>query len=325
LALEVPTQRLYLNLLNKILIFFICIILFLSAYIYSYLNIKKFYEKEYLINITQGAGINKIVDLILTNENFLNKKIYSSYLKVFSKYYDTIKFGEFKIDKKLSLIKITDIISKPSNVYREFTIISGWHIYQLEKLIIEKFNVPYSIEYTNIIADTYMYQSHNNFQEIIELMKNTKDNFFNKYNDNELLNKYSIDEIMIIASLVEKEGKLDNDKRLISSVILNRLDKNLKLEVDATTIFSITKGKYKLDRSLTYKDLKIQDKYNTYFVKGLPPQPICYVSRKTIEIVLENYKSNYLFYFYDKNIQKHVFSKTYKEHKKFLEEYRNSE
>ena len=46
-------------------------------------------------------------------------------------------------------------------------------------------------------------------------MKNNKDNFFNKYNDNELLKKYSIDEIMIIASLVEKEGKLDNDKRLI--------------------------------------------------------------------------------------------------------------
>ena len=64
---------------------------------------------------------------------------------------------------------------------------------------------------------------------------------------------------------------------------------------------------------------------NKYFIKGLPPKPICYVSGKTIEIVLENYKSNYLFYFYDENKQKHIFSKTYNKHKQLLKEYRNSE
>ena len=156
-------------------------------------------------------------------------------------------------------------------------------------------------------------------------MKITKDKFFNNYKDNELLNKYTINEIMIIGSLVEKEGKTEEDKRLISSVIFNRLSKNLKLQIDATTIFSITKGRYKLERKLTYKDLKIKDKFNTYFIYGLPPEPICYVSRKTIEIVLENYKSSYLFYFYDENLEKHVFSKTYKMHKKLLDKYRNSE
>ena len=129
---------------------------------------------------------------------------------------------------------------------------------------------------------------------------------------------------MIIGSLVEKEGKTEEDKRLISSVIFNRLSKNLKLQIDATTIFSITKGRYKLERKLTYKDLKIKDKFNTYFIYGLQPEPICYVSRKTIEIVLENYKSSYLFYFYDENLEKHVFSQTYKIHKKLLDKYRNA-
>ena len=96
----------------------------------------------------------------------------------------------------------------------------------------------------------------------------------------------------------------------------------LKLEIDATTIFSITKGEYKFDRKLTLKDLKYKDKYNTYFIRGLPPKPICYVSRKTIEIVLENYKSNYLYYFFDENNQRHTFSKSFEEHKKLLKEYR---
>ena len=100
-------------------------------------------------------------------------------------------------------------------------------------------------------------------------MINTRDIFFNKFKNHELLEKYTIDEIMVIASLIEKEGKTEHDKRLISSVIFNRLDKNLKLEIDATTIFSITKGKYKFNRKLTYMDLKIKDNYNTYFIRGL--------------------------------------------------------
>ena len=62
--------------------------------------------------------------------------------------------------------------------------------------------------------------------------------------------------------------------------------------------------------------------FNTYFIYGLPPSPICYVGRKTIEIVLENYKSDFLYYFFNHELNKHVFSKTYLEHKKKLNKYR---
>ena len=96
----------------------------------------------------------------------------------------------------------------------------------------------------------------------------------------------------------------------------------MKLQIDASTIFSITRGKYKFNRKLTFNDLKLTDPYNTYKIKGLPPTPICFVSTKTIEIVLENYKSDYLFYFYNEEQQKHIFSKTFTEHKKKLNKYR---
>ena len=65
-------------------------------------------------------------------------------------------------------------------------------------------------------------------------------------------------------------------------------------------------------------DLNIKDQYNTYYIQGLPPTPICYVSRKTIELVLENYNSEYLFYFYNDKLKKHLFSKSFYEHKKKL-------
>ena len=68
-----------------------------------------------------------------------------------------------------------------------------------------------------------------------------KKQLFNNYDGNILLNEYSINEIMTIASLVEREGKNNNDKRLISSVIFNRLNKNMKLQIDASTIFFYNK------------------------------------------------------------------------------------
>ena len=97
----------------------------------------------------------------------------------------------------------------------------------------------------------------------------------------------------------------------------------MKLQIDATVIFSITKGLKKLDRKLTLKDLKIKDDYNTYYKYGLPPKPISYVGYKTIELIFENYKTDYLFYFYNSFENKHIFSLNYKDHLERLNEYRS--
>ena len=129
--------------------------------------------------------------------------------------------------------------------------------------------------------------------------------------------------LLIIGSLLEKEGIDDFDKKVIFSVIQNRLQKKMKLQIDATTIFAITNGKYDLERKLNLKDLKIQHPYNTYYIKGIPPGPISYVGKKTMELIFENYKSKYLYYFYNNVVKKHIYSETYTDHKRKLSEYRN--
>ena len=138
-----------------------------------------------------------------------------------------------------------------------------------------------------------------------------------------LLEKYSFNDILIIASLLEKEGKNFDDKRKINSVIMNRLKLNMKLQIDATVIYSLTEGKSDLGRQLTYGDLKIKNPYNTYRNFGLPPGPISYVGHKTIELIFEDYKTDYLFYFYNSFENKHIFSLNYRDHLKRLNEYRS--
>ena len=315
-------QPYYSNLLNKI---FLSIIIFLVSFIFFYFSyfftIKNINESDVIIKIAKGNSIENISNMILNDYNIMNKKAYMIYLLIWDRLIDKINFGEFSITKNLSLYGITKIISKPSNVYYEFTVIDGWQHYQINELIEKKFKAINQIQYVEILADTYNYQFHDTYNDVYNFMKKTKKIFFTKHLNNKLFNAFSQNEIMIISSLVEKEGINDVDKRLISSVIFNRLKNNMKLQIDASTIFSITKGEYKFDRKLSFNDLKIKDKYNTYHIRGLPPTPICFVSGKTIEIVLENYNSDYLFYFFNDKIKKHIFSKSFLEHKQKLNRY----
>ena len=317
--MEEQIQRYCFHLIKKKLFIFFIFLLFLLLFSFFF---KASINKERIIEIEKGTSINEISSLILYDKSFFDKKLFKIYLQIYDLFIDNINYGEFKLNKNSNLIDIVEIISKPSNVFYKFTVIDGWQGYQLENYVKSNFGTPIIIDYQDILADTYKYKSTDTLDKIVRLMHINKNQLFNNYEDNILLNKYSINEIITIASLVEREGKNDNDKRLISSVIFNRLNKNMKLQIDASTIFSLTKGKFKFARKLEHNDLKINDKYNTYFIYGLPPNPICYVGRKTIEIVLENYKSEFLFYFFNNELDKHIFSKSFQEHTYKLNKYR---
>ena len=97
----------------------------------------------------------------------------------------------------------------------------------------------------------------------------------------------------------------------------------MKLQIDATVIYALKDSNIELNRQLIYKDLKIKHKFNTYHIYGLPPEPISYVGLKTIELIFENYSTNYLFYFYNTLENKHIYSINYKNHLKKLNEYRS--
>ena len=319
--MEEQIQRYCFHLIKKKLFIFIISSLFLLFFSFSFLY-KISITEEKIIQIEKGSSINEVSSLILYNKSFFDKNLFKIYLQIYDLFIHNIKYGEFKLKKNTNLIDIVKIISKPSNVFHKFTVIDGWQEYQLEQYIKLNFNTYSKINYQDILADTYKYQSTDTIDKIISLMNKNKNQLFKNYDGNILLSKYSINEIVIIASLVEKEGINDNDKRLISSVIFNRLNRNMKLQIDASTIFAITKGKFKFTRKLRHKDLKINDIYNTYFIYGLPPNPICFVGRKTIEIVLENYKSEFLYYFFNNELNKHIFSKNYQSHVNKLNKYR---
>ena len=297
-------------------------LLFVIFYLFYFLFFQSFFQKDHILKIHKGDPIIKISNSLSKEENYLDKKMIYYTLKLSNKFYSSIKYGNFLIKKNINFIKIISLISSKSNIDYKITVIEGWNEYNLNKYLKNFFYKDYFIPYENVLAETYIINSSNSINDFKKHILEFKKNFFIKYKENKLLNQYGIKDILVISSLVEKEANNLNDKRLIASVIQNRLKKNMKLQIDATVIFSITEGKYKFNRKLNYQDLKLKHPYNTYIIKGLPPGMIGYSGVKTVEIVLENPKSDFLFYFYNILEKKHIFSKDYQEHKKKLNEYR---
>ena len=275
------------------------------------------------ITIEKNQSAKNIVDYNISNLNIFEKFITKTYLSIHSKYFKKIHYGKFILPEKVNLKIFISTITKPSNFILKITIVEGWNKYQLNELLKNNFKNYKNIEYLDILADTYFLHSYEDFDKFYLKLKKIRDNTKQKYKNHELLKIFSFDQLIIIGSLLEKEGIDDFDKKVIFSVIQNRLQRKMKLQIDATTIFAITDGKYDLDRELNLKDLKIKHSYNTYYIKSLPPGPISYVGKKTMELIFENYKSKYLYYFYNNVVKKHIYSETYEDHKRKLSEYRN--
>ena len=307
--------RYYLSLFS--ILFFL---IFFSYQIYL-IGFKKIIINDFIITVDKGDGSKNIIEKLKKQKILKNKKIYEISFRFYQIFYN-IHYGTFLIKKGNSFFNILKIISHSSNIDYRITIVEGWQKYQLRNYLSNFFKNVSNIDYDLILPDTYIIKSDNNFDKFLQHLKNQKNNYLKKYIKNKLLKKYTLKEIMIIASMVEKEAIDDFDKKLVSSVIFNRLNKGMKLQIDATVIYAITNDKQKLERKLLKKDLKFKHPFNTYIINGLPPDLISYVGLKTIEIVLENYNSDFLFYFYDKFKKKHIYSKNYNEHKRKLNDYR---
>ena len=299
------------------------LIILVSAYLCYLFFVKDIKLVNNIIKIEKNQNSINIINLNILNLNFIEKNIIEKYILFHSKYFNKIHYGKFIVQEKINLKEFILTITKPSNYIEKITIVEGWSKYQLNGLLKNKFLNFKNIEYFDALADTYFLHSYEDFNKFYLKLINLKENIRAKYDDHELLKKNTFDELLIIGSLLEKEGMDDFDKKVIFSVIQNRLEKKMKLQIDATTIFAITDGKYDLDRELNFEDLKFKHPYNTYYIKGLPPGPISYVGRKTLELIFENYKSKYFYYFYDNIVKKHIYSETFKEHKRKLSEYRN--
>ena len=144
--------------------------------------------------------------------------------------------------------------------------------------------------------------------EIIKLMVDKFYSTINEINKEKPIDMKKLDNIIIMASIVEGEASDKNERDKVASVFYNRLKKDMKLQSCATVLYSLGKHKEKLYD----KDLEVQSPYNTYKVTGLPVGPICNPGKESIKAALSPAKTNYL-YFVSNNDGTHFFTDDYNE------------
>ena len=129
---------------------------------------------------------------------------------------------------------------------------------------------------------------------------------------------------MVMASIVEKETGIADERKRVASVFINRLRQGMKLQTDPTVIYGITNGEGVLGRGLRQSELRRETPYNTYVIDGLPPGPIANPGRAAIEAALNPEASDYLFFVAD-GTGGHAFARTLEEHNENVAKWREIE
>ena len=316
-----------------------------SAFIYFVLGPgTAFNDKIKSFTIEEGKRDKAAVLTLLEEQNIIHHSWIFSAVAGQLKVWDKIKPGKYEVKSGESLLNIARMLRNNHQAEIHLVINKIRTKEELAKLISKNFasdsasvmaflNSPDSLqEYktdtsnvlTLIIPDTYSFYWNTSLRNIFNKLNTASVSFWNK---NDRLEKaksigFTPKQVYTLASIVEEETNLADDKANIASVYINRLNKSMPLQACPTIKYAMK------DFALTRiyeKYLSNPSPYNTYKRKGLPPGPICTPSPKTIDIVLNAPATNYLFFVATADFSGHShFSSNFTEHSKYAKEYQKA-
>jgi UPF0755 protein len=291
-----------------------------------FLSLYFFYPRSTVkVIIPEGTNARTVSEILAKNHVIISS-LYFRMLVKFTKTDKKINPGEYVFMKytphEVVLYKM--INQKYLNSIK-VVIPEGWRAEQVAERLYKNGVIKSEKRFMEIVKkqklegylfpSTYYFNKNMKEEDVINIFL---DNFnknikvlFSKYKIPDGLDEYKV---LILASIVEREAIFDEERPLISAVYLNRLKKNMLLEADPTVQYAL--GYWK--KGLTYQDLETPSPYNTYYVGGLPPTPICSPGVKSVEAVLNPANIDALYFVAD-NTGKHIFNVKYDEHIKAKE------
>jgi UPF0755 protein len=289
-----------------------------------------------MISIQPGQSFKSITEKL--HDNGIIDNIFKFILYTRIKGFDRdVKAGHYLLSPDMPPQKIIEVLVRGKVYLHRVTIPEGYNLHEVAALL-ESINIVKSSDFLTaandsklteqlginaknfegyLFPDTYFFEKGATPQKIISTMVKQ---FYNTFNP--LWEKRSSDltlsmhEIVTLASIIEKETGLAEERPLISSVFHNRLKKNMRLQSDPTVIYGVEN----FDGNLTRKHLQTPTAYNTYTRHGLPPSPIAAAGKASLEAALFPPESPYLF-FVSKNDRSHFFSTNYEDHKTAVRKY----
>lgn len=274
-----------------------------------------------IVTIPEGATLSEVSGLF--DENAIVASPF--FLKLFVALFAgdaKIQAGDYYFDRPLTVQQVAKKITtgdygiKPIKI----TIPEGATIEDMSIILAKRmpeFDTARFFELTKgkegyLFPDTYFFLPTATEEEIVQDLSDTFEERFATIEDLVEESGRTREEIVTMASIIEKEAWKEKDRRMISGVLWNRIDIGMPLQVDATFLYINGKSTY----DLTKADLRIDSPYNTYRNKELPPGPICSPSLSSLEAAVSPEDSAYLFYLADREGNTY-YSLDFEEHKRY--------
>lgn len=299
------------------IIIILLLLLISSVYFVSVINNPLKANEDIVVRVEDGDNFYSIINKLEEDKKLKSVSIIKLYVKVLDKSVD-VKPGEYLLSKDSSVKDIINSLNTDFSLNKvKFTVPEGYYIddiaIKLEDegicskndfiLAVKEYPLPsyvkpneekrYNLE-GYLFPDTYIIEIGETPKEIIYKMIKRFEEMLDEASKatNVTVKDEDIETVVTIASMIEKEARLDNERPIIASVIVNRLNIDMKLQIDATVIYAL--GEHV--NIVTYDDLEIDSPYNTYKNYGIPVGPISNPGIESIKATLKPDNTDYLFY-----------------------------
>lgn len=293
-------------------------------------------DKAFVYTVPSGATITSVArDLEAADviESALRLELQARWSGAASR----IKAGEYAFESGLTPVGLLDLLVAGTVVQHPFTIVEGWTFRELRRRVAESGVFVHSLRGLSdhkvmaqlglagvhpegrFFPETYHFPSGTTDAQLLRRAFDAMSAYLESAWARRAVNLplSSSDDVLVLASIVEKETGAAEERARIAGVFMSRLRLGMRLETDPTVIYGLGEG---FDGNLRKADLRRDTPYNTYTRKGLPPTPIAIASAAAIDAVVAPIEDGSL-YFVSKGDGRHVFSTSYEDHRKAVRRY----
>lgn len=293
-------------------------------------------DTKTLIYLESGTSTKAIAHKLF-NQGILDKAGHFTFLAAARLTQARLKAGEYEIQPYSSVQDIINQLEDGKTYQRRITFAEGMTSAEILAMLMADEALTGDLPPTlppegSLLPETYAYSYGDTRASMVTRMQAAMEKTINDLwpTRDENLPYRSLQEAIVMASIIEKETGVAHERARVAGVFVNRLKIGMPLQSDPTVIYAVTKGKTPLGRSLTYADLAIDSPWNTYKVRGLPPTPIANPGRSSLAAALAPEEHDYLYFVAD-GTGGHAFSRTLEEHnrnvavwRRFLREQKNN-
>jgi UPF0755 protein len=285
--------------------------------------------EDRVVNIPRGAGIRDIAD-VLAREGVIDQPWVFVGGVLVLKAREDLKAGEYQFKAHASLRDVVATIVEGRVVAHQFTVPEGLTSEQIVARLLDDNILTGNIREIpregSLLPDTYNFNRGITREQMIQRMQQAQQHVLKEIWDRRSpdLPIRTPDQLVVLASIVEKETGKPDERTRVAAVFVNRLKQKMRLQSDPTIIYGLVGGKGSLGRPIMRSEIDQATPYNTYQIDGLPPGPIANPGRASLEAAANPARTRELYFVAD-GTGGHAFAETYDQHQKNVARLRQLE